>query len=742
MVTLHGFIERIIFRNDENGYTVLNLVTDAGECTCVGFFRYADEGENVALTGDYTEHAVYGQQFQVQSYEITPPEDKVSMIRYLGSGAIKGIGVALASRIVAYFGEETFRVIEEDPERLSEVKGISAQKAREIAVQFMDKQDMRKVMVFLQNYGISGSLAMKIYDRYGTGINAVIKNNPYQLADDIHGIGFKIADDIAQKAGFRTDSEFRIRSGILYVLQTAIGEGHCYLPREELSKRAAELLHVPSDAVRDEIMNLTIDGKLSIREANGENRVYIRSFYLMESACAGMLRSLNVTDDIPDETVRQKVRKYAKGIGIDPDDLQVDAVVKAIRHGVMIMTGGPGTGKTTTINMMIRYFEAEGLDFYLAAPTGRAAKRMSEATGYDAATIQRILRLKPSDTETNRQFIFEKNENDPLEADVVIIDEMSMVDLPLFYALLKALIPGTRLIMVGDTNQLPSVGPGAVLKDLIASECFCVVKLKKIFRQEEQSDIVLNAHRINEGKQIQLDNQSRDFFFLERADVNHIINNTITLIKEKLPDYVDATPFDIQVLTPMRKGPLGVESLNPILQKYLNPPDPKKAEKEYGDTLFREGDKVMQIKNNYQLEWEITDRYGITIDKGEGVFNGDLGTIKEISPYMEWMCVEYEDKKVVRYPFSQLEELELAYAVTIHKSQGSEYPAVIMPLLSGPRMLFNRNLLYTGVTRARRCVVILGSREVVAQMIDNANEQKRYAGLADCIREQNDTGEF
>ncbi|MBQ7581860.1 MAG: ATP-dependent RecD-like DNA helicase [Lachnospiraceae bacterium] len=735
METLRGFIEHIIFRNDENGYTVLNLVTDAGEYTCVGLFRYADEGENVTLTGEFTEHSVYGQQFQVKGYEITPPEDKTSMIRYLGSGMIRGIGIPMATRIVSRFEEDTFRIIEEEPARLAEVKGISTQKAREIATQFMEKQDMRKVMVFLQKFGISNTLAMKIYDQYGNETLNVMRDNPYQLADDIHGVGFKIADEIAQKAGFRMDSDHRIRSGILYVLQTAVGEGHCYLPRKILQDRASELLGVDKEHVETQIMNLVMDARLTIRTAGETDRVYIKRFYHMESACAAMLKNLDILDDDSVETVREKVRKYAGGIGIEPDELQVDAVVNAIRHGVMIMTGGPGTGKTTTINMMIRYFEAEGMDFYLAAPTGRAAKRMTEATGYDAATIQRILRLKPTSDDSSRHMIFEKNEEDPLEADVVIVDEMSMVDLPLFYALLKALLPGTRLIMVGDINQLPSVGPGAVLKDLIHSGEFCVVRLEKIFRQEEQSDIVLNAHRINEGSHISLDNKSKDFFFLQRNEVNRIIKNIITMISGDLPDYVKATPFDIQVLTPMRKGPLGVEALNPILQKYLNPEGAGKAEKVYGDTLFREGDKVMQIRNDYQLEWEITDRYGIALDKGEGVFNGDLGTIREINPYMEWMCVEYEDKKMVRYPFSQLDELELAYAVTIHKSQGSEYPAVIMPLLGGPRMLFSRNLLYTGVTRARRCVIILGSREVVKEMIDNADEQKRYTGLADCIRE-------
>ncbi len=736
MLTLRGFIEHIIFRNEENGYTVLTLVADAGEITCVGFFRYVDEGETVSLTGTYQDHPVYGQQFKAESCEVVAPEDTLSMARYLGSGAIKGIGIALAGRIVDTFGEDTFRVIETDPERLAEVKGISLRKAREIAVQFIEKQDMRKAMVFLQNYGISNALAVKIQERYRDEVFDVIRENPYRLAEDIQGVGFRIADEIAAKVGIRPDSDYRIRSGLLYVLQNAVAEGHCYLPMEMLTERSEELLGAGEEQILTQIMNLVMDGRLLIREVGQKKRVYLRSFALMESNCARMLRQLDIFSDEDTERIREKIRKSAHAARIEPDDLQLAAVTDAVQHGVFILTGGPGTGKTTTINLMIRYFESEGLDFYLAAPTGRAAKRMTETTGYEASTIQRLLRLKPTSDDGYRAMSFEKNEEDPLEADVVIIDEMSMVDLPLFHALLKALIPGTRLVMVGDTNQLPSVGPGAILKGLIASKCFRVVELKKIFRQAEQSDIVLNAHRINEGKMIPLDNKSRDFFFLSRPDVNHILRLMITLINEKLPGYVDATPFEIQVLTPMRKGPLGVETLNPILQKYLNPEDEKKAEKEFSDTVFREGDKVMQVKNNYQLEWEIRSKSGVLIDHGTGVFNGDLGTIVRISPALEMLTVEYEDAKRVDYPFSMLDELDLAYAVTIHKSQGSEYPAVIMPLLLGPRMLLNRNLLYTGVTRARKCVTIIGSEAVVQSMIDNANEQERFEGLAYEIREQ------
>ena len=737
METLRGYIEHIIYRNDDNGYTVLNLVADAGEITCVGLFRYADEGECVTLTGEYTEHSLYGRQFSVKSYEITPPEDTESIIRYLGSGAIKGIGDALARRIVREFGEDTFRIIEEDPLRLAEIKGISERKAREIAIQFVDKQEMRKVMVFLQQYGISNSLTMKIYEKYGSRVYDVIRENPYMLAEDINGVGFKIADEIASKVGIHTDSDYRIRSGIMYVLFNSISDGHCYLPMEELVKNAVELLTVNAEAVEAQCMNLCMELKLVITEVNGEKRVYIKSFYHMEVACARMLQDLNVYFDEDEDRIRGKVRRYSKEYDIEPDELQIQAVVKAIKHGILILTGGPGTGKTTTINMMIKYFEAEGLDFYLAAPTGRAAKRMSETTGYDAATIQRVLRLQPSSEDGLRSYSYEKNEENPLEADVIIIDEMSMVDLPLFYALLKAIMVGTRLIMVGDINQLPSVGPGAILRDIIASNCFETVALRKIFRQEETGDIVLNAHRINEGRMIPLDNKSRDFFFLPRNDVNVIYKHMVMLINEKLPGYVDATPFDIQVLTPMRKGPLGATALNPILQKYLNPEDKKKSEKEHGDVIFREGDKVMQIKNNYQLEWEICSKYGIPVDSGLGVFNGDLGIIREINTFSEYVRVEYEDRKMVNYSYSQLDEIELAYAVTIHKAQGSEYPAVIMPLIGGHKMLFNRNLLYTGVTRARKCVTILGTEEVIAQMIDNTDEQKRYTGLKDNILEIN-----
>ena len=748
MEILKGYVEHIIYQNSANGYTVMNLVSDEEEITCVGTFGTLEAGEMVELTGEYTEHALYGRQFKADSVRVLPPEDVVSIRRYLGSGAIKGIGEALADRIVRKFGEDTFRIMEEEPERLVEVKGISERIARQIAVQMEEKKELREAMIFLQRYGISNTLAVKIYDTYGTRLYGVLEENPYRLAEDITGVGFKIADEIAAKVGIHTDSDYRIRSGILYVLLQGAQEGNVYLPMELLLQRTAELLGLTVEQIEPQIMNLMMDKKLVIKEKDGQKAVYAMSYYYAELNCARMLHDLNVSmgesggknDGLlpaEEQKLEERIRELEKRERIELDDLQRKAVLESIKNGLLILSGGPGTGKTTTINTMIQYFEEEGQDILLAAPTGRAAKRMTEATGYEAKTIHRLLELGgPGETDyTNTKVAFERNEENPLEADVLIIDEMSMVDIHLFQSLLKAVTVGTRLIMVGDVNQLPSVGPGQVLRDLIDSGCFTVIMLQKIFRQAGESDIVVNAHRIRQGQEIRMDNKSRDFFFLPRNDVNVIYKHMVQLVTEKLPRYVNATPFDIQVLTPMRKGVLGVETLNQILQEYVNPPAPGKAEHECGGTLFRQGDKVMQIKNNYRLEWEVVSKYGIPIDKGLGVFNGDMGTIREIDEYSQSVTVEYDEGKRVTYPFSDMDEVELAYAVTIHKSQGSEYPAVIMPLLGGPKMLMNRNLLYTGVTRARDCVTILGSADTVMQMIRNENEQKRFSGLADRIRE-------
>ncbi len=725
METIKGFIDHIIYHNKDNGYTVLHLLTQEGELTCVGFFKTMDQGETIEAQGDYSLHQIYGKQFKIEQYKILPPSDEISVERYLSSGAVKGVGEALARRIVKAFGADTYRIIEEEPERLAEVKGISLRKAREIAASVYEKRDARDAMTFLQGYGISNTLALRIYETYGMGLYGIMRENPYRLAEDIQGVGFRIADEIAAKIGIHTDSDYRIRSGLLYTLQRAGGEGHCYLPADKLLSDAGELLELDPSLMEPQLQNLAMDKKLVIKmPVSGETqrRVYAASFYYAELNCARLLHDLNIRETLlpaEEEALLKKIDQVEKELSITLDALQERSVLESIRNGVFILSGGPGTGKTTTINAIIRYFLSQGMDISLAAPTGRAAKRMTEATGYEARTIHRLLELSSTVELEGKAARFERNEENPLEADVIIVDEMSMVDIFLFQSLLKAIPVGARLIMVGDVNQLPSVGPGQVLADLIKSRAFETVTLEKIFRQAQESDIVLNAHRIHAGQEPVLDNKSRDFFFLERNDVNVIYKHMIQLILDKLPRYVNASPYDIQVLTPMRKGKLGVETLNGILQKYLNPPDAKKQECRIGDTLFREGDKVMQIKNNYQLAWEVVSRYNIPIDQGMGIFNGDIGVIRSIDDYAKEVVVEFDEHRRVTYPYAGLDEIELAYAVTIHKAQGSEYPAVIMPLLSGPQMLFNRNLLYTGVTRARTCVTILGSRATLLAMIAN-----------------------
>lgn len=741
MSSLSGYVEKIVYRNSDNGYTVLTVADKNDETTCVGTFQYISEGEYVEMEGDYVTHPSYGEQLSVRTYEIKEPEDEKAIVRYLGSGAIKGIGPALADRIVRHFKEDTFRIIEEEPERLQEVKGISKRIAMDIASQLEEKKDMRKAMIFLQQYGMSMNLAVKIYHTYGPEMYNIIKKNPYKLADDIEGVGFKIADEIAMKAGISENSDFRIKSGISYVLSLAGVNGHVYLPEEELLRETGAMLGIGNiDDIEKYLMDMVIDKKIVVKKTPQGNRVYSSTYYYAELNIAAKLKELDISESVPEEKLVKKIAAIEKENGIMLDELQRQAVMEAANCGILVVTGGPGTGKTTTINTIIHYFESQGMEILLAAPTGRAAKRMTDATGHEAQTVHRMLEIMgvPEEDTKGTEHIgmhFEKNEMNPLEADVVIIDEMSMVDMFLMNSLLRAVTPGTKLILVGDSNQLPSVGPGNVLKDIINSERYHVVRLTKIFRQATQSDIVVNAHKINHGEQVSLDNHSKDFLFIRRSEVNQIINATITLVREKLPKYVNAEIQDIQVLTPMRKGALGVERLNEILQRYLNPADDHKREKESGSGVFREGDKVMQVKNNYQTTWEKRGYHDVVLEEGMGVFNGDMGIIRKINLYAENLEVEFEDGKFVTYPFKQLDELELAYAVTIHKSQGSEYPAVVLPLLTGPRMLMTRNLLYTGVTRAKQCVCIVGMENAVQEMIANESEQKRYSSLDERIRE-------
>ena len=707
---------------------------DGKEITCVGYFAELAAGSYIEAFGRFTEHASYGKQFKVDRFEHHVPETKETIETYLGSGAVKGIGKALASRIVKRFGEDALRILEEEPERLAEIKGISARRAREIGTYAASQREMRRAMMFLEGYGISLKLAVRIYKTYGEDLYKVLKENPYQLAEDIDGVGFLTADRIAARAGIAADSEVRLKCGILYVLSSSQGEGNVYLPLEMLITRASTILQADPEAVRPALSALIAEHKLISKESENGTIIYSGRLYYLELNSARMLLDLSVPTGTDREEVLSELMKMEQEHRLILDEIQREAVLSAVCNTVLVLTGGPGTGKTTTINEMIRFFMRKGMEVLLAAPTGRAAKRMTEATGYEASTIHRLLEVSSS-PEAESEARFERNAENPLEADVIIIDEMSMVDIGLLHALLSAVARGTRLILVGDVDQLPSVGPGAVLRDIIASEAFPTIRLSRIFRQAESSDIVLNAHKINRGEQITLGTNSREFLFLERDDPERIIRNMIELIRDRLPAYVEAKPIDIQVLAPMRKGALGVERLNSVLQEQLNPPSPKKAEKQYGDRIFRVGDKVMQTRNNYQISWEVPGRFGIPVETGSGIFNGDMGIIRRIDEFGHIIEIEFDEERVVDYPFGDLEDLEHAYAVTIHKSQGSEYPAVLIPILAGPSMLMTRNLLYTAVTRAKRCVMILGSSSAVRSMIENVSERKRFTSLDLRIRE-------
>ncbi len=733
MSSVKGYIEHIVYRNESNQYTVLELNSDGDEITLVGIFPTVSEGELIEAEGKFISHPVYGEQLQVAGYKILPPEDSDSIKRYLGSGAIKGIGPSLADRIVKKFKRDTFRIIEEEPERLAEIKGISERMAMSISSQLEEKRDMRDAMIFLQDYGISNTISVRIYQKYGPALYSIIRNNPYQLADDIDGVGFKLADEIALRSGLSSDDDFRVKSGIIYALSKALAAGHTYLPLNELLPFACELLGLDSvKEVRDLLTDLQIEGKAVVRG----DAVYLSRYYYMELSTAAMLKELNVKGNTPSDEIEKRLERIRDEEKAEADEKQIEAVKEAVNSGVLIITGGPGTGKTTTINMIIRYFEEEGRCIFCCAPTGRAAKRMSEATGHEAKTIHRMLEYTGApEAEGERKLNFLRNEENPLEADVIIVDEASMVDLSLMNALLKATSPGTRIIFVGDADQLPSVGAGNVLKDMITSGKFNTVFLTKIFRQAAMSDIVVNAHKINRGEPVDLTKKSRDFLFIRGREPADIFESVKKLITEKLPPYVNAGPMDIQVLTPTKKGALGVEQLNQRLQDHMNPPSKEKREKKVGSYTFRTGDKVMQIKNDYELEWEKRERHGICYERGTGIFNGDTGIITEINNFADTITVLFDEERYVEYDDKHFEELEPAYAVTVHKSQGSEYPAVIMPMYPGPHMLMNRNLLYTAVTRAKSCVCLVGIPRVFEEMEKNERENKRYSGLSERILE-------
>lgn len=739
MVSVLGYVTRIIFRNDDNAYTVLALESEDKEFILVGTFNYIKEGEYISAEGEMKLHSSYGEQLLVHTYKIEEPSDLKSIEKYLGSGAFKGVGVALAKRIVTKFKDKTMEILEKEPERLAEIKGISENMAISISEQIQEKKEMSEAMVFLQKYGISAKLSAKIYKQYGDDLYGIIKENPYKLADDIVGVGFKLADDIAKKVGIERNSSFRIKSAFIYTLNLAALSGHVYLPLYEALKHTAELLDIDEGDIKEELLDMQMEKRIVVKSGYEDQLVYTSHYYYVELGLAKMLHDIDVRSNENKEKVYKHIEEVENKIGIELDDLQREAVIEAVYSGLLIITGGPGTGKTTVINSIIKYFEEKGMSVALAAPTGRAAKRMTETSGYEAKTIHRLLEINglPDDevNEDRYSYMFERNESNPIESDVVIIDEVSMVDLNLMYSLLKAITVGTRLILVGDTNQLPSVGAGNVLKDIIASECFNVVKLNRIYRQALSSDIVVNAHNIINEDEIELRKKSDDFIYIERLDSERIIAAMLTLIKDKLPKYLKCEPTDIQIMTPMRKGLLGVERLNAVLQEHLNRASNLKKEKKFGDLILRVGDKVMQIKNNYKLEWSIKDKKGVVLSRGLGVYNGDTGIIRDIDSYSETIVVEFDDEKFASYDYSMANELELAYAITVHKSQGSEYPAVIIPLFQGPRMLMSRNLIYTAITRAKEMVVLIGKEEYFYGMVNNTLELRRYSGLCDRIKE-------
>lgn len=767
-----GYIDHIIFQSPATGYTVMTGVMEGKTYTLVGTLPGIEAGENIKADGHEATHQIYGTQFVIDQYQVVAPKTQEAVERYLGSGAIKGIGAAMASRIVKKFGDDTMRIIEEEPERLAEIKGISARKAMDIAASVNAKRDMQDAVMFLQKYGISINLAGKIYNRYGNEMYDIVRDNPYRLAEDIEGLGFRTCDEIARNAGIAEDSAFRIESGIQYALGMAEGNGHCYLPLPELWSSVESLLNITIQDLNQYLLELQMKGRVMVKSsrprsisdfldsaanagdadapvydanpalhADPATHVYRATIYYTELQVATLLKDLNVTVENAELDAKRAltIDEITEKHGIELDPLQRDAVLTAGHSGLLVITGGPGTGKTTTINTIIRMFADEGKTILLGAPTGRAAKRMSEATGWPASTIHRLLEYQgrpDEDGEDGDQVRghFERNENNPLECDVVIIDEMSMVDIFLMNALLKAIHRGTRLIMVGDANQLPSVGAGNVLRDIIASGVIRTIQLRHIFRQAAASDIVVNAHKINEGEPVDLSKRSKDFLFIKSQTPDQIFAAIAALVLNKLPGYLGVDPFDIQIMTPQRKGALGVERLNQLLQEQMNPKSSRKTEKEIGGTLFRVGDKVMQIRNDYNLIWEIRGRYGIPTEKGEGVFNGDIGIITEINSFAQNLTVRFDDR-FVEYAFKDCESLELAYAITIHKSQGSEYPAVIVPMYQGPSMLMNRNLLYTAVTRAKSCVCLVGNPPIFDQMLHNASEAKRYSSLSERLQE-------
>ncbi len=724
-LTLEGAVEEIIYQNADNGYTV--CVVDCGDepVTAVGILPMLSEGEYIRALGNWTKHPTYGKQFKCVYFEKEMPSDVQAMHKYLAAGTIRGIGEKTASRLIARFGADTFDVIENYPDMLTDIKGISPTKARQISQAFREQFGMRDVMLFFQPY-FSPTIAGRIYKRFGAAAVDTVQKNPYVLSDEITGIGFEKADKLAQGIGIAADDPNRICAGILYVLKfNADTNGHVYLPLQKLTDASTSLLGVPPEAVSDCIQSLASRDRVVLIQTQAHTAVYLTSLYFAEKNAASKLITLSkIRMGYEAVTTDSLIREVETRRGISYVDEQKAAILSTLKNAVTILTGGPGTGKTTIIRAVVTLFDHLGLNYALAAPTGRAAKRMSESTGEEAKTIHRLLEINFSEGE---DMTFVRNEHNLLTQDVIIIDEASMMDIFLFSALLKAIKPGARLMLIGDGDQLPSVGAGNVLSDLIASGVFPVTRLNKIFRQAQESLIIQNAHRINEGIYPDLDCKNSDFFFLPRESAEQTANTVVSLCRDRLPaTYGDDIIHSIQIIAPSRKGEAGTRQLNALLQAALNPPDRKKAERKSRDIIFRVGDRVMQIRNNYDIFWTYAQ------DKntcgGTGVFNGDIGTILSMDFEEETMDIDF-DGRLIQYPFELLEDIEHAYAVTVHKSQGSEYPVVILPVTDDFPFLTTRNLLYTAVTRAQKMVILVGKRQAVQNMVDNNRHHFRYSGL-------------
>ena len=721
-----GTIAEIIFHNSENGYTVAIFETETDAFTAVGNLPAVTAGRSYILQGEFTTHPVYGEQFSIKSFEEVMPSTEDGIREFLASEAMKGIGRKTAAAIVSVFGTDTLRVIEEEPHRLTDVPGIGKKTAERISLAFGKHREFASIVLYLQQFGINAEYAMKLYRVYGSGAIEAVKENPYRLVEDIFGVGFKKADKIADRMGVARDDEFRIKSGVKFTLSYFAGEGNTFLPQDMLCEKAGQLLDLPIELIEEQLIDMAFEGDIYIEKLDGRNAVFLAAYYLAEQNVCKCLSAISDAQLKPVAGgIDSLISRTENATGIYLSENQKHAVKTSLQMGVSIITGGPGTGKTTIINTIINILEESGLKTAIAAPTGRAAKRITETSGHYASTIHRLLEYYFSESENMMRF--GKTKEDPLDYDAVIVDEASMIDLILMNGLVSAIRPGTRLVIVGDADQLPSVGAGNVLRDMISSEYIYSTKLTEIFRQARESMIVVNAHRINHGEYPDCNAKGKDFFLLRRSAEKEMLETIKTLCLKRLPDYYsDISPTaDIQVLTPVRKGLLGSINLNRELQDVLNPPCAELEEKQFGDRIFREGDKVMQIKNNYQMTWKNLEDF----TEGEGVFNGDVGVIHRVDREFNEVTVVYDEVRYVTYNFNQLDELELAYAITVHKSQGSEFPIVIMPVSWFPPVLATRNLLYTGVTRGKRAVVLVGSENKLDAMVDNDRINERFSGL-------------